>query len=283
MKRLPPIVVDDLELHEELLKEAIPETQLPDVMEGLSVRFDYYRSARPELSQFESSLPPLDEEIIATTLRKLYKSRSQRAVDHRQRIREIERSFCVYCGLPIAPETLDHFVPRSTLAEYSLFSLNLVPCCFPCNLKKRTSIWGPDRKRVVINPYVDAFLADECFGVEIMLTGVYPHFRLNFVHPDPSVVALCKSHAENLDLERRWQIDLGTEFRALHHTIWIQGGSDAVMEDEIYERAQISYGAHCAMHGPNYVRAVLYKAVMADHDVRRWLRENPPRSSPAVS
>lgn len=39
---------------------------------------------------------------------------------------------CPYCGNPQRPDTLDHFIPKSSWPEFSIFSNNLVPQCRAC-------------------------------------------------------------------------------------------------------------------------------------------------------
>ena len=41
-------------------------------------------------------------------------------------------SKCPYCGLNETAH-LDHYLPKSDFAEYSLFTKNLIPCCYNCN------------------------------------------------------------------------------------------------------------------------------------------------------
>lgn len=39
---------------------------------------------------------------------------------------------CPFCGNPIKPDTLDHFIPKDLWPEYSIFPNNLVPQCRKC-------------------------------------------------------------------------------------------------------------------------------------------------------
>lgn len=39
---------------------------------------------------------------------------------------------CPYCGLPLKPLTLDHFIPKSTWPDYAIYPNNLVPQCRRC-------------------------------------------------------------------------------------------------------------------------------------------------------
>jgi hypothetical protein len=53
---------------------------------------------------------------------------------------------CAMCGLGESG-TLDHYLPRTAFPEFSIFALNLVPTCDPCNRKKGTKFDAlPDRQ-----------------------------------------------------------------------------------------------------------------------------------------
>lgn len=41
-------------------------------------------------------------------------------------------SFCPFCGNPKKPDTLDHFIPKDSWPEFSIFPNNLVPQCRGC-------------------------------------------------------------------------------------------------------------------------------------------------------
>ncbi|MHC8285330.1 HNH endonuclease [Pseudomonas sp. XS1P51] len=45
---------------------------------------------------------------------------------------------CPYCGFGEIRD-LDHHIPRSVFKAHSIYAKNLVPCCHPCNNKKRAS------------------------------------------------------------------------------------------------------------------------------------------------
>lgn len=54
---------------------------------------------------------------------------------------------CLYCG-KTKVEELDHFLPQSKYAIFSIFPPNLVPCCRGCNKNKREKI-------LQLHPYYD--------------------------------------------------------------------------------------------------------------------------------
>lgn len=65
---------------------------------------------------------------------------------------------CPYCGNPVRPNTLDHFVPESHWPEFALYPDNLVPQCQQCASKKSNRYYmPPDKGCFFIHPkFVDA-------------------------------------------------------------------------------------------------------------------------------
>lgn len=61
---------------------------------------------------------------------------------------------CPFCMMS-EPRTLDHYLCKSSFPEYTLFPLNLVPCCSECNNKKRTMFLDPNGKRQFMHVYYD--------------------------------------------------------------------------------------------------------------------------------
>ncbi|MER0126057.1 HNH endonuclease signature motif containing protein [Franconibacter daqui] len=64
---------------------------------------------------------------------------------------------CPYCGNPVRPNTLDHFVPESHWPEFALYPDNLVPQCQQCASKKSNRYYMlPDKGCFFIHPkFVD--------------------------------------------------------------------------------------------------------------------------------
>ncbi len=63
---------------------------------------------------------------------------------------------CSMCGSAKSGE-LDHVLPINNFAEFSVFTLNLVPAC-DCNRKRSTNFVGPGNGERVLHPYFDQVL-----------------------------------------------------------------------------------------------------------------------------
>lgn len=75
---------------------------------------------------------------------------------------------CPYCGFGELKD-LDHYLPRSTYGELSIYPNNLIPSCGPCNNAKRTVVPGGAADPGLIHPYfqvlpdLDFLMADVTF------------------------------------------------------------------------------------------------------------------------
>lgn len=87
-----------------------------------------------------SVLKPYDNTSSAGIFRALYdqKPRCLKHIAELRRHANKKLAVCPYCGLPAGKVTLDHYLPRDRRAfpHLSVFSFNLVPACFACQLAK---------------------------------------------------------------------------------------------------------------------------------------------------
>ena len=71
-------------------------------------------------------------------------------------------SLCCHCGSSRSGQ-LDHYLPRSKFPEFSILSLNLIPCCSTCNGRKLEKYQRPDGGALFLHPYFDELPGDERF------------------------------------------------------------------------------------------------------------------------
>lgn len=73
--------------------------------------------------------------------------------------REHALTSCPYCGNPTIPDTLDHFIPKDLLAEYSIFPNNLVPQCRACAPIKGSKYFSNESNMVMFaHPFYSSLL-----------------------------------------------------------------------------------------------------------------------------
>lgn len=76
---------------------------------------------------------------------------------------------CPYCGNPATPDTLDHFIPKGSWPEFSIFPNNLVPQCRGCApVKSEKHYCNIKNQAIFIHPFYFGFI--EKFRFSISLT-----------------------------------------------------------------------------------------------------------------
>lgn len=89
-----------------------------------------------------------------------------------ERRNEHELSFCPYCGNPMIPDTLDHFIPKGKWPEFSIFPNNLVPQCRGCAPVKGENYYcAESNSAMFIHPIYFDFLENFRFSMNVTLNG----------------------------------------------------------------------------------------------------------------
>lgn len=65
---------------------------------------------------------------------------------------------CPYCGNPTIPDTLDHFIPKDLLAEFSIFPNNLIPQCRTCAPIKGSKYYSQENNMAMFTHPLDSEL-----------------------------------------------------------------------------------------------------------------------------
>ncbi len=110
--------------------------------------------------------------VQATHLKKHYKSPPNEIKFITQQRDETSPYVCSMCG-SLLSGTLDHFLPKNTFPEFSIFSLNLVPAC-KCNSKRGEVLFGFKPGERLLHPYFDGCLADRLVVAKIQDPGPLP-------------------------------------------------------------------------------------------------------------
>ncbi|MEQ9911179.1 HNH endonuclease [Pectobacterium polaris] len=89
-----------------------------------------------------------------------------------ERRNEHELSFCPYCGNPMTPDTLDHFIPKGKWPEFSIFPNNLVPQCRGCAPVKGENYYCTENNLAMfIHPIYFNFLENFRFSINVSLNA----------------------------------------------------------------------------------------------------------------
>ncbi|HBR0026519.1 HNH endonuclease [Klebsiella aerogenes] len=87
-----------------------------------------------------------------------------------ERRNEHDLSFCPYCGNPMIPDTLDHFIPKGKWPEFSIFPNNLIPQCRGCAPVKGESYYCAENNLVMfIHPIYFNFIENFRFSINVSL------------------------------------------------------------------------------------------------------------------
>ncbi|QFT12980.1 HNH endonuclease [Vibrio sp. THAF190c] len=77
-------------------------------------------------------------------------------------------SECPFCGNPVSPNTLDHFIPKSDWPEFSIFPNNLVPQCRDCAPIKGDDYFdNTDKLAIFHSPMYHKALSEVKFSIVI--------------------------------------------------------------------------------------------------------------------
>ncbi|WP_370277466.1 HNH endonuclease [Pontibacterium sp.] len=115
-------------------------------------------------------------------------------------------SKCPYCGLNETVH-LDHYLPKSEFAEYSLFTKNLIPCCYSCNSTYKKTSYEENGSRVYFHPYIDSIDSYEVLRLSIrwIEEGMMLHYGINQSSGlDPDTTQVLKKHFKHLQLGKRY-------------------------------------------------------------------------------
>lgn len=176
MKQLSPIIGPPIERYDAIakLKHGPRRRALTSLRSVISARYMAYQ-------QHASRLEALQEVRYAAgdaaALRHCFESPTS-ALD--ALVREIRThlglwgsSVCPYCGIN-APNTVEHYLPRATFPEYSVFQDNLIPACGECNGYKGDR-WREGTGRRNIHFYFDHLPSNvQWLHAKITLTAAGP-------------------------------------------------------------------------------------------------------------
>ncbi|HWX51538.1 MAG TPA: hypothetical protein VNZ61_26125 [Roseomonas sp.] len=152
------------------------------------------------------------------TFHNLYKNAEQGSAhgDALHPIRDHEFDLCPACGEPGAPNTLDHYLPKSKFPHLSIIPANLFPMCDACQAKKLEKTGDAHHPRFFIHPYFDVFSLPRI--VDLVVTAPFdaPTFELR-PHPDllPDETILVEAHLRELDIPARYVRFFRNEHRRL--------------------------------------------------------------------
>jgi 5-methylcytosine-specific restriction endonuclease McrA len=171
---------------------------------------------------------------------------------------------CLLCSVGGVGQ-LDHFLPKESYPALSLYALNLIGACEPCNHTK-LSLANADPLRQFVHPYFDQLPLHEVYLVCEPFNGLA-------LSPKYTIVA-CAGVGPDLTTRMQWQFDtLGLDelysdeavklFRECRHG-WrelAEAGGHALLDD-----IQRALRSATAEYGSNRLKPALLRGLLNDAD-----------------
>lgn len=114
---------------------------------------------------------------------------------------------CPYCGFGQIQD-LDHHLPKAVFQPFSIYSLNLIPCCATCNRGKPRKP-RDDGHEHLLHPYLEDLSAYEFMTASVVLDPVHGSLQVEFDVSRPP--GMCEelhrrliNHFEVFDLNERY-------------------------------------------------------------------------------
>lgn len=175
---MPPY--DDLEKIRELSKKDNLNS-FPLLAANLGLienEYEHYERVNGDVTLLNS--PLMLHEDLKNGLKADY-SRVLKALSYIAEIRdELSPDVCPMCG-SFGTGQADHFVPKATYPEFSLFARNLVPAC-KCNQTKLASYKGAHGERI-LHPYFDKSLGKRILYLEFSGDKASPYLAVELTLP----------------------------------------------------------------------------------------------------
>lgn len=165
------------------------------------------------------------------------------------------RSECQYCNIG-EPTTFDHYLPQVDFPEFSVLSINLVPCCSACNTEKG-DVWRLHGKRTIINLYYETLPNVPYLSCSIVYRKNVPQadFTVNALVIPVNIRTEITSHFTTLKLEVRYKARSNSEITDVFNTI--QPLSATLSRLQVQNQLRTDATKMKVDKGNNYWRAVL--------------------------
>ncbi|QAT83786.1 hypothetical protein EJ065_2203 [Corallococcus coralloides] len=173
----------------------------------------------------------------------------------------VARAICQYCMVD-APETYDHYLPKSKFPEYAVCLHNLIPCCATCNLRRSAAWLSSAGERNHLHLYWDAIdQGEEVLFADLSFAEVPSanfHLDLSKVGSKP-FFRLLERHFDQLNLRERFRVASAAELSEHHSQIRVLRGH--LSPEEIAAVFRDALVAMLRRDGPHHWKVALLRAV----------------------
>ncbi|WP_168118515.1 HNH endonuclease [Paenibacillus sp. HB172176] len=256
MKNLNPPELDPIDLYSSLLKNARSEEKkirMIELQPYLVRRYDFYKEISSNLENMTISeiTDTNDISILHSCYNRNRKGHLEGEIVAKIiNIQSIQhKNKCPYCGID-RPRTIDHYLPKSDFPEFSVFPLNLVPCCQYCNGKKGDRWINESGKRIFLNLYYDKIPEIKYLYTRIHLDQAgLPIIKFELVYTEEiECFDIIKEHYAALDLLNQYSLNVEDEISSIHDYL-VHG--EIPIETHI-EALQVTLDSTIRRYGINY-------------------------------
>lgn len=273
MKRL--IAPDDLgiDLYDKIIKcKHNPKKNLLNkIRPFIKERYEKYENCTQDLSLIkeEYQFSCLEKESLLScygdnaNFNKAKKSIIARQVDAYQ-------AKCPYCGIS-EPNTMDHYLPKGIFPEFSIFGLNLLPCCSKCNELKNEK-WMKAGRRLILNFYFDDIPENDKFLYATLQFGpnikdivpIIDFYIKRSLNISPETFERINSHVKILNLVERFKIVVNDKYTTIFEEVsWnILNLQVDMAKTVLQNKTEIL----TKQYGKNYWGVALYDAIISSQE-----------------
>ncbi len=285
MKNLIPLDGDPYEYFKSIRDSKMSPSRehLEGIDKTIKDRYDDYK-ALTDPNQLEKLSPNSFTNEQEDALRQCYAVKTKELIALKSKIKENQvgslGAKCQYCGIS-APDSFDHYLPKSVFPEYSVCFYNLIPCCPKCNLDKLDDwIDTKSGNRLIINFYFDLLPLEQYLFVELNYDATNHLFSAFFVLDnrfgvDQNLFEIILKHYEKLSLIKRFE----PEVRAIFEEV-VMGYETHLKDGRAPEdyRTQIAQIARMTKktYGVNNHKALLYEALAVNDSLFEFLDNVQP-------
>lgn len=201
-------------------------------------------------------------------LLKLYNPKAKKLVEFKNSTTTIldnrASNVCQYCTINSA-NTLDHIVPKSEFAEFSVNPKNLLPACSECNGYKLNK-WKENNNRLFLNLYNDILPIEQYLFVDFspIQNNVEVNFRLsNINNIDINLFNLIKSHYSSLHLLIRFKRKSNDIISELVNSI--NASKVKLNQNDTVEVIRAKINADKVILGNNHYKLILEETIINDN------------------
>ena len=175
---------------------------------------------------------------------------------------------CPSCGEDGTPNTLDHYLPKTSYPEFAILSKNLFPMCDICQGGKGTKTLDSDGNRLFLHPYYDEFLGSQIIALVIsepfsspMNFGLHSHADL-----DIEASALVERHIAELQLNKRFSHYFRDQYIRLLKLVAMMSDDGGNIDDYL---RMFKYNAE--LKSVNSWEHIFYESVLSNEGLMNYL------------